>query len=1365
MEAVSVYKVENILFKSVDYSCEYVPTFKKIEMSGDLAYEYNPFHNLQADSGQLNDFTTNKLNFDLKHPVDITVQPSYDGTVNLILNDDKNPPRLINSRFTVLEDKKYKRIDRKGVNDTNIYKEKYLDINTRHFKTTNKIPYLKFDGLSSGGNLQAGNYSFYFKYADADTNESDFICETGQISVYVGNINNPKSIRGGIYNEYTDKIINITIYNLDESYEYLNIYCVRKTSNTSGDIIETAYKLSGSKQINGQKLSISINGFENTEEIAIDEINNEYNIVDKVKTQAQVQNTLFFANVDKQEIPYTELADLSLRILPSTVNNNNIGLLDQNYEPIMLNDLSKKYGYYDSKNVYDYTGYWEKEIYRFGVFYIMKNDTISPVFDIRGIDGLQSSNIYKSFDIRDSSTGNRKYISYDDDFFINKQTLENVKGVVRITHDEKILNKEGLNGLNPVGIKFHISSELLAELEPYIKGFCFVRQKRIPTILAQGVTIGVDNSSHLPMIYAQQYSESSPDYITESFLNRERELVHDFNSRVIKNDSGSMKMSALLCPESLFKIKDFNSLFIGNNFNLSQSKININNSWFINSIDDPRHFYFKNDNYKSNQTAPTNITNDVKLTLIEDSMPTKYSGTKYFSSRAGVAEEVKRFSFIGDQDKTSKATNLVRGSYTGYVGMEGLNTSGGIYDIHIPGYNIENMKDYFTIRFNSLNPYYSISDRYDINLIKSKELNDYDGISYNGEVSSTITDYYFSCYRGDCYIQNVTMRIQRNFQDSDLPINDEILNTKTWKTNYKGYLANGSLDVDNIAKINRSDVNAVRIGHWVTFMISSNINLCYRTIDDSNSGEYALTGNPKSFFPLSTLNIRGSGKIADSYLYNNGYNTSLNYKSYQIVPDVPYINTIFSNRIMYSDISVDNSFKNGYRVFQGLTYKDITSQYGAIVKITELQGSLIIVFENGVGMLPVNERTLITSGDGGDVYIESPNVINKVIRVLSSNYGCSFVEGIYTTPDYVYGIDTDAKKIWRANLNGFEVISEFKIQKFLNDNITLSERDKYIDLTNLNVKIHYNMFKHDVIFVFYNNYGAENESKFAITFNEQLNKFISFNDWYPFFSDYINNIYFSTDLDKCLESVEKSNEYKIKYDLNENLTIDTVTKTFREWYPSISNYVDKIYVYRHGQAGIFDPATSNGKPLPCMWYDKQHKFEFEFIVADNPSFHKIYDNLHIISNNAEPDSFTFEVIGDQYEFDKEVNASDKSIENGYNIIKKEVDENGETILHHKTTITKDNVVTYQKGVKIDKNTRRRIGNMQYLEDQWRVEIKPSRFNKMSEVKNTDTITSGLQFQVKESRIRDKYCKIRISYTGNKLAIISAVNTLYSQSFA
>ena len=193
--------VGNPTFTAVDYSCTYTPIFKKLDMEGDMAYEYNPFYNLQADDGSLKAFNTDKLGFDLQHPVDITVQPSYDGTANLILNDDKNPPRLINSRFTLTENKTYKRIDRKGVNDTNIYKERYLDINTRLFKTTNKIPYVKFDNLTEGGTLQVGNYSFYFKYSDADTNETDFICETGEIPVYMGNVDDPKSIRGGLANE------------------------------------------------------------------------------------------------------------------------------------------------------------------------------------------------------------------------------------------------------------------------------------------------------------------------------------------------------------------------------------------------------------------------------------------------------------------------------------------------------------------------------------------------------------------------------------------------------------------------------------------------------------------------------------------------------------------------------------------------------------------------------------------------------------------------------------------------------------------------------------------------------------------------------------------------------------------------------------------------------------------------------------------------------------------------------------------------------------------------------------------------------------------------------------------------------------
>ena len=140
---------------------------QKYKQEGDLAYKYAPFKNLQVSEddpiknlkkGQLIDLSTTDLNFKLSHPVDIQVQPSYDGTVNLILNDDINPPRIVNSRFTVTEDKRFKIIDRNGDNDTNIYSTNTFDLETRLFRNSNHIPFIDFLGLQEGGSLKSGTY-------------------------------------------------------------------------------------------------------------------------------------------------------------------------------------------------------------------------------------------------------------------------------------------------------------------------------------------------------------------------------------------------------------------------------------------------------------------------------------------------------------------------------------------------------------------------------------------------------------------------------------------------------------------------------------------------------------------------------------------------------------------------------------------------------------------------------------------------------------------------------------------------------------------------------------------------------------------------------------------------------------------------------------------------------------------------------------------------------------------------------------------------------------------------------------------------------------------------------------------------------
>jgi len=181
---------------------------------------------LYASAGSLIDLDTDKLNFDINHPVNIEVQPSYDGSVNLILNDNKNTPRLINSRFSVREKNTYEIVDRIGENDTNIYNSKTFDKDTSLYFQYETNPIIDYKGFVSGI-LPVGQYCFYFTYCDADDNESDFIAESGLIPVFIGGDIEPHSMNGGIKNECSNKGIRFKLTNIDKSYNYFKVYYVR----------------------------------------------------------------------------------------------------------------------------------------------------------------------------------------------------------------------------------------------------------------------------------------------------------------------------------------------------------------------------------------------------------------------------------------------------------------------------------------------------------------------------------------------------------------------------------------------------------------------------------------------------------------------------------------------------------------------------------------------------------------------------------------------------------------------------------------------------------------------------------------------------------------------------------------------------------------------------------------------------------------------------------------------------------------------------------------------------------------------------------------------------------------------------------
>ena len=187
---------------------------------GNLVYVYNPFQNLQNPNPDINEssllglsINSLKAGINITEPITLETEVSYDDSINLIISDEVNPPKIVNSRFYQTSTMTYEVADRKGNLDTNIYQEENFKIEAGFIKSVRTITSVDFLGIKDGGTMKIGNYTFYFRLADADGNESDFIAESGKVVCHIGTVNSPKSIRGGQLDENSYKIIKFQLNN------------------------------------------------------------------------------------------------------------------------------------------------------------------------------------------------------------------------------------------------------------------------------------------------------------------------------------------------------------------------------------------------------------------------------------------------------------------------------------------------------------------------------------------------------------------------------------------------------------------------------------------------------------------------------------------------------------------------------------------------------------------------------------------------------------------------------------------------------------------------------------------------------------------------------------------------------------------------------------------------------------------------------------------------------------------------------------------------------------------------------------------------------------------------------------------------
>ena len=1546
-------------------------------------WEDNP---VAYPAGTIMDLDTEELKFDLKHPLIMEPSYSYDGSVNLIINDNYNVPKLVNSRFSAIGDNKYQIVDRKGNNDTNLYNQgNTFNFDVSLYKNYNLIPKVKFVDTFDGGSLPIGNYHFYFKYIDSDGNETDFIAESGLVSIFKGF--SKRTINTGFRNESSLKSVIFNITNIDPSYNYIRVYYTRNTSDINENKVVEAKRIVKNYMIKSDlTCQIKVDGTEYSETITVDEINPRYTLAKSVKAQSICNNRMFFGNIKIWQQSYKELADLSLHFLPSLYEKS----YSNGYDKTLQNSIEDTY--YDPKFIYNYVGYQKDEIYRFGIVYIMEDNSLSPVFNIRGC--CSDKYDYTKIDYyQKDNTSARNYIQYNEENGIilgNKLELENIYGLFTIKS-----SKSEYNNIFGITIKPDDTAKLKKELiKNGVKGYFFVRQPRIPQRICQAFTIGIQGKTGIPSPFC--YVNGKYGLFTERFYVRSDQsiqenkavnrLTNDYKSRIEAGQEDTRGRRGAICPDYDVNSPYLNSLFCGETFIITEST---QDNYFVQD-GDSRRFYLSNP-IDMDQDSKTSV----KILGVEDNVKQLSLNKKLYTSRSGEAKEFKWAECTVSTDEKESFNpqgapiyDYIRGIFGPYLAIDGYNQKSRMINIYPMQSFYQSSATKYSIRSTDASPYTAISDRYSIQ-----------------ELSEN------TYYRGDSYICTFTHRLNRNFQDSTSPANSTIVDDLS----FSGYLqyihkvakegsvkdtekvwGNNVLPLKNYGTPNLGDLNAIELGTWFTIPIISNFNLNIRSLDESNVDETAAMGTVRGFVPYFDTEATGSTKIPEALCINKGFQTSMSSRYNFNVPDVPAIKNDYTNRIIYSDLNIKDAFKNAFRVFQEKNYRDYPKNYGQITKLLEKSGNLICILEHGIFTLPINERIQTGEGDGGNIYINTNNVLPDTPKVLSDTVGSQWADSVIDTTTGIYGVDTVAKKIWNIGESGLEYISDFYIQEFLNNNITLSEQetDPYIGIRN--VKTHYNKNKGDIMFTFYNNLEGFNETCWNICYNEVLKKWITFYSWIPSYSENISNIFFSFDRntsksisklgvsnnsylyadgitlenniiessDYSSQLIIKGKDYPIKevtyslqkdpfgnfkkfeirknksnqdilalkkdisllnicselyqrktkdngrvikpgtYDwvrnciLKDNSIIETdpltkskvlldepyneknitiylnikaeVTYILNDGATSVDTIEQSIAVipkynlqflttnfWKHGQAGLFDIKE---EITPCKWYGKQHPFEFEFIVNDNPQISKIFDNLEIISNNAEPESFHYEIIGDSYDFanDKQnmfirqeatkelyqYNGSNITFNSDYKKIKEqqrllnnkyfdkstilplyysrqdtinEIEDSyhlkdGDEVKDYSALSGAEIVMDKKKSQYKIKNHSKAVnmknnylhGNMRYLGDKFEVQLNPINFVQKNEPKwgtedilrrqglankvpielNQSTIPSDIldketidvpntlndraivvwnweENQNKEVKAMDKYIKIRIRYTGNKLAVIYMINTLYS----
>lgn len=388
-----------------NYSCTTIPDNytiigdKYMEDSTSVLFLVNRFNNrqeigiLKKDNSYETIVNTKSLNFNIANQIDATYRLRRGNERVIYWVDGLNKARSFNlDRVHNYYTQAYQNYLQAG-GDPNLYTlEKWDGASFDLIKSYTKIPYFQNVQILNYGNIKPGSYNFAIQYIDEDLNPTEWINVSNTVNIYNSSLDSTyENIRGSYnVNDYqkfneANKSIKLTIANIDDSYPYYRIAIIQANEG-----IGKVNKVLLSSQQSSNVGTFTYSGNDGVfEEISVNEIRIEKETLFKPKHIEQLENRLVLANTEGLNYNWCNFQKYASKVDTMLATKD-----------VILNNIQSEPNVKNGKSTFFFRGYMPGEVYSFGIVYIMKDNSLSPVFHI---PGKSSTNTVSTMEVYNSN--------------------------------------------------------------------------------------------------------------------------------------------------------------------------------------------------------------------------------------------------------------------------------------------------------------------------------------------------------------------------------------------------------------------------------------------------------------------------------------------------------------------------------------------------------------------------------------------------------------------------------------------------------------------------------------------------------------------------------------------------------------------------------------------------------------------------------------------------------------------------------------------------------------------------------------------------------------------------------------------------